>query len=277
MNDNLITLRYDGLDADFHKIELSSLAESLKGASKVISSVGNFTATQKFIRKQTNQEIAVYATGTKANCFSVELIMDFVGQHQILSGSFGATFSVILMYVLNRNSAKKDEMRHLKDALDKAIQELGNKDKNTIERLLNTIDKMADSLKPSVGQMVEPIGNSCKTLNVSNNKVELKNFEQADKDFINNLGDDEIIGLKEYSVYITELDTINRTAKIYFASDTEKNRIIAEISDPTLSPYIKALSLYSHNHDSPEAEIKVIAKATVKQNKISKLFIADIS
>lgn len=277
MNNNLITLRYDGLDADFHKIELSSLAESLKGASKVISSVGNFTATQKFIKKQPNQEIAVYATGAKANCFSVQLIMDFVGQHQILSGSFGAVFGIILTYVLNRNSAKKDEMKHLKDSLDKAIQELGNKDKDTIERLLNTIDKMADSLKPSVRQMIDPIGNSCKTLNITSNRMELKNFDQIDKDFINNLEDDEIIGLKEYSVYITELDTINKTAKIYFASDTEKNRIIAQISDPNLSPYIKALSLYCNNPDSAEAEIKVIAKATVKQNKISKLFIADIS
>lgn len=42
-------------------------------------------------------------------------------------------------------------MGHLKDALDKAIQKFGNKYKHTIERLLNTIDKMADSLKPSVG------------------------------------------------------------------------------------------------------------------------------
>lgn len=47
-------------------------------------------------------------------------------------------------------------MKYLKEALEKAIEALGNKDKDTISGLISVIDKMASELRPSVRQAVSP-------------------------------------------------------------------------------------------------------------------------
>jgi hypothetical protein len=40
-----VRIRYDGLDADNHEIELSLLSESLHGISRIISVCSNFAVT----------------------------------------------------------------------------------------------------------------------------------------------------------------------------------------------------------------------------------------
>ena len=57
-------------------------------------------------------------------------------------------------------------MRHLKGALDLAIKELGTRDQAVVDRLLGTIDKMADALRPAARQAVAPIGETADTLTV---------------------------------------------------------------------------------------------------------------
>lgn len=42
-----IPIRYDGKDAERHEIELSALADSLKGLSRILAVAGNFAATEK--------------------------------------------------------------------------------------------------------------------------------------------------------------------------------------------------------------------------------------
>ncbi len=47
--DEPIRIRYDGLDATNHELELGSLAESLRGLSRIISVTGNFVATGRYV------------------------------------------------------------------------------------------------------------------------------------------------------------------------------------------------------------------------------------
>lgn len=81
-----MTFRYDGLDAEKHTLELGSLSESLKGFSKILVTVGTFAATQKYIKNTPSQEVKIYAKEARANCFSLDTVMDFVNQYQLLSG-----------------------------------------------------------------------------------------------------------------------------------------------------------------------------------------------
>lgn len=70
------SLRFDGLDAEKHEIELNCLGESLKGFSKILATAGTFAITQKYTKNSAGHEVKVYAKEAKANCFLINYIWE---------------------------------------------------------------------------------------------------------------------------------------------------------------------------------------------------------
>ena len=281
LHDVNFSLRYDGLDAEKHEIELSSLGESLKGFSKILATAGTFALTQKYSRSTSTQEVKIYATEARANCFSLDTIMNFISQSQLFSGSAGAILGALVPYIFAKNSQKKEEMKYLKEALEKAIEALGNKDKDTISGLISVIDKMASELRPSVRQAVSPIGTTCNKISVTpGNGFKPAVIDEQDKAVIDQLDDDEVLVLREYRIFLTEFDAHRMTAKVIIEGDDSDKRISAQISDPSASkadnPYLISLSRFLSTGLSHESAVKVTAKAAVRKGAISKLFIVDI-
>ncbi|MGC8427645.1 hypothetical protein ACP3S8_23125 [Mixta calida] len=281
IQDVSVSLRYDGLDAEKHEIELSCLAESIKGFSKILATAGTFALTQKYSKNVSSQEVKIYAKEPRANCFSLDTVMSFVDQYQLFSGSAGAILVALIPYIFAKNAQKKEEMKHLKDALEKAIEALGNRDKSTIEGLISVIDKMAGELRPSVRQAVSPIGSTCNKISViSGQDFKPAVINEEDKAIIDQLDDDEVLGLRDYRVFITEFDAHRMTAKVVIEGDESDKRISAQISDPSASktenPYLISLSRYLSYGLDASAAVKVTAKASVRKGGISKLFIVDI-
>lgn len=282
IHDIKISLRYDGLDAENHEIDLACLGESLKGFSKILATAGNFAVTQRYSKNVAGQDVKVYAKEARANCFTLDAVLNFVGQSQLFSGAVGSILGALIPYIFSRNSQKKEEMKLLKDSLDKAIEALGNKDRATIDGLLAVIDKMAGELRPSVRQAVSPIGNTCREIRVTTNcGHNPARIDEEDKAVIDRLNDDEVIGLREYKVFITEFDAQRTTAKVILLDDDSGRRVPAEINDPSVrkagNPYITALNAYLESQGAGSACITVTAKASVKKGNISKLYIADAS
>lgn len=284
-SDNLkdvnISLRYDGKDAENHEIELTCLGESLKGFSKILATAGTFALTQKYTKNSSYHEVKVYAREARANCFTLDTALNFITQSQLFSGSAGAILGALIPYIFARNAQKKEEMKALKEALEKAIEALGNKDRPTIDGLISVIDKMAGELRPSVRQAVSPIGSTCNKISVSTGlRGKSAIIDEHDKEIIDQLDDDEVLGLREYRIFVTELDAHRMTAKVLLEGDDSGRRVIAQISDPSVSksdnPYLSALSSYMTNGGSGSSCVTVIAKATVKKGSINKLFIIDI-
>ncbi|HGG8856022.1 hypothetical protein [Enterobacter asburiae] len=280
LQDIKISLRYDGKDALNHEIDLNCLGESLKGFSKVLSTAASFSATQKYSKLVTYQEVKVYAREARANCFTLDAVLNFVTQNQLFSGIAATILGAILQYIFARNSNKKDEMKALQQVLEKAIEALGNKDAGTIDKLISVIDKMAVELRPSVRQAVSPIGNTCDQISISTNIDGcLVKVDEQDKTQIDKLDDDEVLGLREYRAYLTEFDAQNMTAKIILDGDESKKRITSDISDPAASkknnPYLNALSAYISTKGDVSSIFTITAKATVKKGQINRLFIVD--
>jgi len=275
------SLRYDGLDAEKHEIELNCLGESLKGFSKILATAGTFAITQRYTKNSAGHEVKIYAKEAKENCFTLDTVMNFITQSQLFSGSAGAILGALIPYIFAKNAQKKEEMKYLKEALEKAIEALGNKDKGTIDGLISVIDKMATELRPSVRQAVSPIGNTCNKISVSSGggfKPAVINEE--DKSIIDQLDDDEVIGLREYKIYLTEFDAHKMTAKVILHGDDMDRRIPAQISDPSASasdnPYLASLAKFLSHGLNESATVKVTAKASVRKGALSKLFIVDI-
>ena len=266
-----LTLRFDGLDASSHQIDLYSLGESLQGFARILSTVGHFSATQEYSKNFSVHAVKTYAQEVRANCFSVDMVIDWVQQNQIFSGSAGAVLAVILPWIFSRHKNKAAEMKLLKDALDKAIEQLGNRDQEVINRLASTIEKMAEELRPAARQAVYPIGQSCKTISIfeKGNSTPIDVINEQDKAEISKLQDGEVTGIQEFNIVISELDKQKATCKV--SVNGADKRISASISDPLINT---PDNVYYKAFVSNEI-LKVTGKAVVKDGELSKLVIMD--
>lgn len=268
-----LTLRFDGLDASSHQIDLYSLGESLQGFARILSTVGHFSATQEYSKNFSIHVVKTYAQEVRANCFSVDMVINWVQQNQIFSGSAGAVLAVILPWIFSRHKNKTEEMKLLKDSLDKAIEQLGNRDQEVINRLASTIEKMAEELRPAARQAVYPIGQSCKTISIfdkgKNKPIGVIN--EQDKEEISKLQDGEVTGIQEFNIVISELDKQKATCKV--SVNGADKRISASISDPLINT---PDNVYYKAFVSNEI-LKVTGKAIIKDGDIYKLVIIDAS
>ena len=101
---------------------------------------------------------------------------------------------------------------------------------------------------------------------------EYVSVDEADKEVIDRLDENEITGIQSFPVQISELDRLKGTAKVNFAHQDENERVPAVINDPLLeeqdNPYIAAFS----NRET----VTIQAKATIKDGRIVKLNVFDI-
>lgn len=179
--------------------------------------------------------------------------------------------AVLIPYLFSRSANRRDEMRHLKDSLDKAIEQLGSRDETTMSRLLDIIEKMATDLRPAIRHSVAPIGESCKTMSIVS-PSRSDTYDEADKAEIIKVEDDEITEQREFVVLITELDLERGSCKAHIIGESEDRRITALITDPILqqpnNPYSSAFAAGEN--------ISVKAKALIKEGEISQLYISDL-
>jgi hypothetical protein len=69
-----ITIRFDGLDAEDHEIDLFTLGESLQGLARIAGTVGHFAATQEYSRYFRSHELKVLAKEPRENCESYRVL-----------------------------------------------------------------------------------------------------------------------------------------------------------------------------------------------------------
>lgn len=276
MNDDAtegLMFRFDGQEADEHKLELYSLGESMQGLARIASVSAHFAATQKYSRYFVTHSFRIYAEEPRANCFTISAVWEFVKQHQILSGAFGALAAILVNWVLTSNASKVEEMKLLKDSLDKVIRELGNRDQATIAGLISTVEKMAAELRNAARLAVSPIGSTANLLTVSARNGDFRqSYNLADAEAIRQPGPNELTGLETVVVRLSELDSLRGTCKVHLRGLPEDHRIAAEILDPVreVPNNAYALALASGN------EIAVKAKLQLKNDEIVRLYISDV-
>ncbi|WP_445978271.1 DUF7946 domain-containing protein [Stenotrophomonas muris] len=260
----VVPIRYDGGDAANHQIELNVLGESLQGMARILAVTGNFAATGEYAKQYQAMNVKVLVKEPRANCYTLDAVIQFAQQQQLFSGVAGPLIGGLVGWIFSRASGKKEEMKMLKDALDKVLaMQSSNQD-----RLHATLDKMADSLRPAVRQAVAPVGRTCTTMTVGGGMYVV---DEATADAIRAGGELEVGLERVWELWISELDRENSTAKVRLVDDDSK-RIKAKITDPlgaTIpSPYAAALAAGS--------VIKVKGKAVMKDGEIDCLYISDL-
>jgi hypothetical protein len=234
-----IEVRYDGSEATDHVINAVQLSESLAGFSRILSTAYHFAATEKFVSKAPAQDFQVYVKASEPKCYNIVFeIWELAKQQQIFQGLIGNIAVAIVTYIVARAANKKDEMKYLSEALKIALEQNGKRDETVIAKLLATVDRMADSLRPAVRQAVRPVGESCATVRIGGAGGITLNAE--DKAEIDAESPSEISEERSWSATITELDRENATGKVRL-SDDQESRIPVVITDSAFlmggSPY----------------------------------------
>lgn len=274
MNTEVIPIRYDGLDADRHEIDLQSLSESLRGMSRILGVVGHFVSTGKLAKRRQILDVQVLVAEPRANCFSIDAVVQFAKEQQLLAGVgtvvVGAFFSIVA-WIFARASQNRAEMKALQASLDKAIAELAGQNKEMIPRLLETVEKMADSLRPAARDAVAPVGKTCKTMTIGKSV----SVDESAATTIRAFDAESLTEAQDWVVRITELDRENNSAKVRImgvGGEEDDRRFKATITDPAISlihnRYVEAFSNGS--------QLTVRAKATLRDGRVNTLYISDI-
>lgn len=265
-----ITLRYDGLDAERHELDLYSLGESMQGFARVTGTAAHFALTHDYKRYFRSQSLRVLAKEPEANCFRVDLVFEFIKQYQILSGSFGVIVASLVPWLYVRATRKDDEATG-NELAKIAVEAMAAQNREVTSRLLDTIEQLADDLKPAMRQSTSPIAVSCDTIGILT--PERDHFlGSKDKDALLVPDTDELSDLMEFTVLITELDLERGTCKARFVGEPEDRRIPCKINDPLLET---TKNPYSSAMDAGDPVV-VKAKALFQDAKIKKLYISDV-
>ena len=139
--------------------------------------------------------------------------------------------------------------------------------------MLSTIDKLADSLAAANRQALTPIGKSCKTISVLDDKKnsDLVKIDGTLKREIESRQDSVISSEEKFTGQISELDLMTGACKISLVGG-EDERINGVITDPALmmpdNAYVEAFS--------KRADITFRAKTQKSRDgDIMKFFISD--
>jgi hypothetical protein len=266
-----IVIRFDGLDADQHEIDLSLLAESLKGLSRIIGVAGNFVATGHYVQHRDAMEVRVVARPPEGHCFELMAWLKWASENPLISGIIGGLTVTPVTYIIAKAAGQREEMKHLRGALDTAIQVLGHRDEAVVTRLTQTIEKMADALRPSVRQAVAPIGRSASTLSIGDASG-MHRVGLAEKETIMATEQAEVQPETTYEVIITELDMESGSCKLAILPESD-DRHKGAITDPAFAVPNNRYALAM----AAKSPISVRAKAVTKDGEIEKLFISDVA
>jgi hypothetical protein len=187
----------------------------------------------------------------------------------LFAGGAGAILTVLVSWIIAKTSNNREEMKALKDSLDKAIDHLANKDSTLVPRLLDTVDRMATSLRPSVIKAVAPVGKSCNEMRIGDSLP----IDRAAADAIRAVAADAVTEERTWLIRITELDLESFSAKVRFEDESEQDdaRFRAAITDPAIAVLNNAYTRAFANH----TVLRVRGKATLKEGEIQTLYISN--
>jgi len=267
-----MAITYDGKQADQHRLDLHALGGSLQGVARLLAVCAHFAITGEYTKQFAAHGVRVYASPPRAKCFELSAIIEFAQQQQLFSGFGGALFGGIVAFAIARASGNREDMKLLSQRLEQAIGELGHRDQRVIDRMMATIEKMADALRPSIRAAVEPIGRECDTLTLGGKGYPHRTvIDKATRDAIWADALTTLTPLQQWELVFTELDKESRTGKARLLSDDSNARIRVEVSDPAfLLPANPYLSSYAHNEP-----VIVMAKATLKDGELERLYVSD--
>jgi hypothetical protein len=266
-----INIRFDGLDAERHAIEIDALGDSLKGLGRIIGVAATFAVTNKLVLHSDARPLKVVVGPPEPNCLTLQAALSWVDQSEFIAGTASALTASLVTYIITYYAGRKEEMKHLRALAEQALRQAGNRDDAVIQRLLDTVDKMAESLKPAVRKAVKPVGVTARTMTVRGADASAPPLvvDKAMRDVIDtdepvDIGEEVTIGVR-----FVEMNLDARTCRIA-TEDNAETRFAADITDPEMqipnNAYVTAFAA--------QTTLAVRAKPTLRDGNVERWYIS---
>lgn len=271
------TLRFDGLDAVNHRIDMRLLGRALLGAEAAIHD-GYWLAIERSPdRGRKRTEISVQAYVPEAKCYEVQgAIVAVAGVLPFaydVATSLGVDYikhmlSAILLYHGGRRS---DATAHMDKALD-IIKEQGAATERMHTVTMDAMVRVVESARRSAADIVAPVGPSANILRIgAPGMTDTTDIDVAVADAIRSTQPLQVSDMVDVSVKFDALVRATRKAKVYLDEAGER-AVPAEIRDPA---YDEFPNLYSEAFHQDHA-LMVTAKISRRDDgEIVKIHIMD--
>jgi hypothetical protein len=273
-----IPISYRGLLADGHLVDAQQFGRSIIGASKIANSICHDLFFDKVTHEPRAYQVRFCVGPSKENGLLQELVAIVVAGLPLFSPAalvMGKLFiekmiAAMIDRVLNRspdNSKLLEVVKKLADHNAELSQSLGKTQAQQVRWLQRTLDHLVREHRTPLRELPDPVGKTVRLIQIGSDGREPIIIDEPAAEVLRSrepirLGD-EI----EYDVLIEGVFKTNGACKVKLLNE---NKIVSgKIADPALdrpnNVYTKALN---------EAEVlHVIAKPTLKDGKIHKLFI----
>lgn len=238
-----IIIRYEGLDAERHEIELGQLGESIQGFAKAIAVAANYAYTGNAAVHYDALDVRVLAVPVKEHhCFELwAQIQPIVMTKEFWAGAVvavGGVLTPVLSYIFSKRTG--EEMKHLSDALQLSI----GANQAVTEKLVSTVEKLADALNPSVRKALAPIDRSCAQIDLYQAANKVQSMDTETKKAFSVGGSKVADHSKQFTGVISELNMLTGTCQVML--DGNEKPVAGKILDPVCeqpnNPYATALA-----------------------------------
>jgi hypothetical protein len=276
-----IILRYEGLTADQHLIDLGPVGVSLQGAAQLLGSSGTIVFSGQYAKRSEALQVRVLAGIPKEDSWDIPAILMTISPAAapmlptIVDQSRAAAtkaVTAILKYVIGRLSAQPSDsdVKAMLGTVEKAMAEVGQTSRHAID----AVERMATYQRPAARLLVHPIGVSCASLSIGEPSQDGLLINRTMRDAIDAPESLVVGAARRYEILLSELDLKNRSCKFSLRAEADpEHRVNGEITDPILhvpnNAYCIALT--------EQRWLSVIAKPELKDGEIERLYISDIA
>lgn len=235
-----IIIRYEGLQAANHEIELQQLGESLQGFAKTIAVAAHLAHTGSAALHYDAMQVKVVAVPVhEHHCFEFwAVIKPIIESKEFFTGAAAAVLTPVLAYIFSRRTS--EEMKHLSDALKQSIG--GNQ--AVTEKLVSTVEKLAEALSPSVRKALTPIDRSCTEIDIFQGRERIQSMDAETKKAFATSGSKVADHSATFTGVVTEFNITNGACQVQL--ENEPRPTPGRVLDPAFSepnnPYATALA-----------------------------------
>lgn len=268
-----IMIRYDGLDAEKHQVDMALLGQSLQGAARLIGISAHIALTGQYIRRSPGLSVRVLAGQPVDGCYQIPVyLMGVIPLLPLLSDAgreIGKrAIEATVNFILTKLGGGESEAIVAMETAQMAIQANKEVTLKALEVTQSLIKAGEDQLA-AVRNYAAPIGQSAKSATIGEPKLAFIVNQNVRERLDKRPG--LIIGpAQEYVIQVSELDVVSGSCKVALEGD-DGGRLDGDIVDPVVtaphSPYSEAL-------DS-QGWVKVIAKPHIRDSEVVKLTISD--
>jgi hypothetical protein len=274
-----ITLRYEGLDADEHSIDLNQLGQSIQGAAKLLGSAGHIALTGQYAKQQQALSVRVLAGPAEANCYEFVAVLATISPaltptlpviKEAAASAVKKAVTGIVNYALAKIGGRRNEADAASEVAKKSLEEMGHTSRVAVE----AIARVALGLRPAARAFVVPVGESCALAQIGAVSDGAFPIDKPTRDAIEAPEPMEIGPTSTYDIFLSELDLKKRTCKFELRDQDDSDlRFNGEITDPLIeapnNPYSSAFN--------NRRWLMVLAKSRLKDGELERLYISDIA